>query len=359
VGHAEHEAVDAPPVHLVALELDGVDAQGKLTPITLTPAAPATDDAGPKVISTTTLRLRFDRFLLPGEATRQAFCLQSNAKAVPNAQSCTESVFVEPSYDPVWQRVTLKLRDGKLQAGVKYWLTLLVPSAKSPFGILAFDGAPLAAPVTLEFSVAAQDPPGSGPAPTPSGEELFCTASACVTACDAPEACATACPTGDAKCVSDCAKLCKSKCPVANSIPNSCGGCHGLAPDGTWGAAAGVDLSSAAMIASTAIGHAAHQTQTGEHASDPDEKPRRFGRAMPLLDPNNPGNSYLLYKMLISPQYAAMPAAPSQAEIDRLRASVVVGLPMPPSASYAVPLLGLENISAWITQGAPTPSTCP
>ena len=45
-------------------------------------------------------------------------------------------------------------------------------------------------------------------------------------------------------------------------------------------------------------------------------------------------------------------------EIDRLRASVVVGLPMPPSAIYSYPLTSLESLSAWIVNGARTP-VCP
>jgi hypothetical protein len=62
--------------------------------------------------------------------------------------------------------------------------------------------------------------------------------------------------------------------------------------------------------------------------------------------------------MLVSDQFASSEAAPDAAELERLHASVVVGMPMPPSAGYAVPLGALEALSQWIAAGAPT-GTCP
>ena len=121
----------------------------------------------------------------------------------------------------------------------------------------------------------------------------------------------------------------------------------------------GLDLSGANRIGPI-IGRVANQTQTGGNADEPDTKPRRFGRAMPQIEAGNAGNSYLLYKMLISPIYARSEAAVGIApgELDRLRASVVVGLPMPPYDLYAIPDASVDALSTWIATGAHTP-TCP
>ncbi|HRI72617.1 MAG TPA: hypothetical protein PK156_50620, partial [Polyangium sp.] len=126
------------------------------------------------------------------------------------------------------------------------------------------------------------------------------------------------------------------------------------------GSAMGLDLSGGNRLSSM-IGRVANQTQTGGNADEPDTKPRRFGRAMPQVEPNNPGNSYLLYKMLISSTYtgSAAGAGLADGEIDRLRTSVVVGLPMPPYDVYAIPEAGVDVLSSWISTGAATPASCP
>lgn len=293
------------------------------------------------------MRLRFDRFLLPEEAIRQSICLQSNADPVPTIQECSaQAVFLEPTYDPVRRTVTYRLKDtDTLVAGTKYWLTVFAPTATSAFGFRAFDGAALEANVELQFSTAMTNPPGGPVDPSLDdtqkrtvSEELFCTASACVTSCGMDDAC-------------------KSKCAVGRSLPAGCSGCHGSIEMG--GSAQGLDLSGPNRI-SAIIGRVAHQTQTGGNADEPETKPRRFGRAMPQIEPGNPGNSYLIYKMLAGPIYARSAAAADLApgELDRLRASVVVGLPMPPSDLYALPEASVDVLSTWIMTGAHTPA-CP
>lgn len=265
---------------------------------------------------------------------------------MPTLAACKLGVFLEPSYDPVWHRVTYRLpANAPLVSDTKYWLTVLAPTAGSTFGFRAFDGAPLEKSEAFQFDTAVMDPAGGpvDPALTDAqkkaaSEELFCAASACVAACGMDQACA-------------------DRCAVARSLPGACGGCH--SPLENNAAAMGLDLSGGNRIAAI-IGQVAHQTQTGEQASEPDLKPRRLGRAMPQVDPGNAGNSYLLYKMLITPTYASSDAATSLAsgEIERLRESVVVGLPMPPSALYSFPRTGLDALSAWIVNGAETP-VCP
>jgi hypothetical protein len=298
------------------------------------------------VQTTSSVRLRFDRFLLPEDVTRQSMCLQSSSDPVSMVQECTQGVFLEPTYDPVRRTVTYRLPAmAALVADTKYWLTVLAPTDASPFGFHAFDGAGLASGVVLQFTTAKTNPPG-GPvdpalddaAKATVSAELFCIASACVASCGMDDAC-------------------KGKCAVRKSLPVGCGSCHGAIENG--GSAMGLDLSQANRI-SAIIGRVAHQTQTGGNADQPDTKPRRFGRAMPQVEAGNAGNSYLLYKMLIGSVYTRSAAAADMApgEIDRLRASVVVGLPMPPYDLYAIPETAVDALSTWISTGAQTPS-CP
>lgn len=328
------------------MTLFGVDAGGNSTTITLTPTNP-TAGAMDLVQTTSSVRVRFDRFLLPEDAIRQSICLQSSSDPVPTLAQCTQGVFLEPAYDPVRRAVTYRLPATAmpLVADTKYWLTVLAPTAASPFGFRAFDGAALESNVVLQFTTAATNPPG-GPA-DPSlddaarravSEELFCAASTCVTSCGMDDAC-------------------KAKCSVSKSLPAGCAGCHGPIENG--GSAMGLDLSGPNRI-SAIIGRVANQTQTGGNADEPDTKPRRFGRAMPQIEPGNPGNSYLIYKMLAGSTYARSAAAAGLApgELDRLRASVVVGLPMPPYDLYALPEASVDVLSAWIATGAHTP-VCP
>lgn len=316
------------------------------TTVTLTPQNPAAS-ATDLVQTTSSVRLRFDRFLLPGEVIRQSVCLQALSDEVTTLDQCTQGVFLEPSYDPVRRTVTYRLPPmTALVADTKYWLTLLSPMGTSEFGFRAFDGAALEKNLVLQFSTTKTNPPG-GPidpvlddnAKRVTSEELFCSANACVTSCGMDQAC-------------------QSKCAVSKSLVAGCGGCHGPLENG--GSAMGLDLSAPNRIPAI-IGRVAVQTQTGGNADEPDIKSRRFGRAMPQIEPGDPGNSYLLYKMLIGPTYARSSAAAGIApgELDRLRASVAVGLPMPPYDLYAIPEAAVDSLSAWITTGAATPTTCP
>jgi hypothetical protein len=164
------------------------------------------------------------------------------------------------------------------------------------------------------------------------------------------------------------------KCPPTGcpqpvrSILQSCSytNCHASGSNGvsTIGPAAGLDLSTPELIRLTAIGRVAHQTQTGEHASLPDRNPARFGRAMPIIDPQNAGNSYLLYKVIAHTGFAGVITDADPAELVRLRNAVVVGMQMPPPQAAgglgqrdSTPVTDYDTLSAWISQGAKAP-TC-
>jgi hypothetical protein len=163
-------------------------------------------------------------------------------------------------------------------------------------------------------------------------------------------------------CEASCLRTCTANCPASVLTSFSAcafGGCHFNNVDSAGvvqaGAAMGLDLSTNVGVAMTAINRVALQTQQGEHADEPDRSPVRFGRAMPIIDPNNPGNSYLLYKLAVG-KSATGEAAVDPAEIDRLRATLVVGMPMPIPPGAGLRDVDLAAITAWIAQGAPTPA---
>lgn len=322
------------------------------TTLDSTPEDPAeiTSGGAALVVPSSSLRLRFDRFLLPSSITRQAVCLRADLGDVATYTECSGGVFLQPAYDPVRREVVLRQEPGsRLALDTVYKLTLFVPTIEggctsedpASCGIRAFDRAPLEEAYTFTFKTVATDP-GDVPDETPPPAD-FCgpdegvrfTLAGCAYArCHAPE----------------------------------------TKEDGL-GAAAGLDLSGLVAgdtypLSVTAINQVAHQTQMGERADDPEETPARFGRAMPIIDAydpgtsGSPGNSYMLYKLLTGPNVEDAPddVRPSDEEIARLRASVVVGLPMAPEAPLdsdparsAAKLLALSN---WIARGAPTPP-CP
>lgn len=335
VGEPSYQPIDAPAVHAekllatTALEADG------------TPADPEDITAGGGlVVPSSSLRLRFDRFLLPSSIIRQAMCLRPDLTDVASYTQCSGGVFLQPAYDPVRREVVLRQEPGsRLALDTVYKLTLFAadiegdctPDAPLSCGILAFDRAPLEEAYTFTFKTAATDP-GDVPDEAP--------------------------PPAD---------FCGPDGVVGSLVGCAYSPCHAPVKDGP-GAAAGLDFSGLLFgdtyaLDSTAINRVAHQTQVGERADDPEGTPARFGRAMPIIDAfdrgtsGNPGNSYILYKLLTGPSVDEAPSdiRPSDEEIARLRASVVVGLPMSPDGSALSPaqLLALSN---WIARGAPAPA---
>lgn len=362
------------------------------------------------MLSTSSITIRFNRFLLPGNSIRQAICLRADLTPVTKLEECGNSVFLAPTYDPIRREITFRQRadQPRLIAGTTYKLTVLAPVEVGPAqGIRAFDRAPLLAPRSFEFKTAANDPAGATLEELPSGD-LFCrTKKTCVAECAATTAsvkacevagacdscaaacmcdpadpsCTNNCPQGDAACDMACktCNTCQTTCrtPCADACPESVqtalrgcafGSCHAEVRDPSGalmlGAAMGLDLSTPAQITATAINKVAHLTQQGEHADEIDRSPLRFGRAIPIIDAKSPdepggapGNSFLLYKLAVGAS-AMGDAAPSAEEVARLRASVVAGMPMPPLQGSPLKEADLKALVTWIAQGAPTP-TCP
>jgi hypothetical protein len=82
---------------------------------------------------------------------------------------------------------------------------------------------------------------------------------------------------------------------------------------------------------------------------------------MYIVDPDAPGSSYMMYKLLTGTGPDGSPFQASPDEIQRLRNDVVVGMPMPPQRPFAqtFDMKGIQQISDWIAEGAPVPATCP
>lgn len=246
-----------------------------------------------------------------------------------------------PGYDPVTLMVTIS-NPGPglpwLTAGEQYHVVLNVPGFEggAPFGLKAIDGATLAAPVTLLFTPRpAANPPYSG-----------------VPAVD----------------------FCKEiSAPIFNGGP-SCTACHyapsdaGLPLDaGYTQPPQGLDLSSSQGILATAVGQVANESNTGPLAATASGEP--FGVDMPILASGQPGNSWLLYKVLLATPSAggAGDAGPSSSPVSANERAIlqnfILGAAMPyPVVSPVFPSLTeaqLETLSRWIAEGAPVPPTCP
>lgn len=296
--------------------------------------------------------LRFDRFLNPATVNRQAIRVFSGDPAT------SPGLIFNVVYDPVERVAEFRLASGyRFQPGALYRYELVVPRAADDYGIRAFDGAPIAegdAPLGASFIVDTSDveEPPDLPPPT-------------------------------------CSDIVKH---VFSSELGNCTGarCHrssgnvvdgkdvGAAPHELW-------LDSRANLLHTAVGRVARQTEVGDVSGGPPlERGERFGVRMALIDPKNPGGSYLMYKLLRNPQnyepcgatgggpfctpadasvsgHLWLPLAkhqslrPSAEELERLHEWFVRGQPMPldpDGRGLSLGLDGLRAVSDFIAAGA-------
>lgn len=336
------------------------------------------------------IAVRFDRLLLPHRIVRQSLCIRPSTDAVESIEQCADPVqpFAQVEYNPVLRTVFFRLDDVQLDADTRYRVSLFAtgPADEGEQGFFAFDGAPLGQKYIFDFQTA-PDASTAQPERLPTSE-AYCAAVNCFEAC----------AVNDSACRAACRPLCvEPSCfqngdlldgTLAPTLLTSCafGQCHAAgsptSPEPNPAIIAmGLDLFTREGIAATAINVTAHQTQTGESAYLGDQSPARFGRAMPIVAPFNPGNSYLMYKIIANPLNHRRTAAGALAdptsgnaepdfafEIDRLRDSVVVGLPMPatqnePASIYDLDMvepdpqgeLALERLlllNTWIAHGA-------
>lgn len=282
----------------------------------------------------TSISVKFDRYMLPPTASRQGVCLQAEIKEVNSLADCTSQITLSPTYDPVTRTATYFLAEPLVDLQT-YQLTVL--NRGDIFGFAAFDGVSLDKAYTFTFK--ANNVGGTLEAPPTDPGFCSCGLKGC-----APRR-------------------------LQDVVRDSCQGCHqdtlvdGLSKP--LAASMGMYLTegssgdvSTAGLRETVIGVTAHQTEQGGHAQVPADNPTRFGVAMPRVAAGDPGNSYLLYKLLATDGLITDPTlAPGEA--DRLRLGLVVGQSMPAGKFKADFTEGdAALISQWIAAGAQTPK-CP
>ena len=326
-------------------------ADGRLVYTSLAP------NGASEILSTSALKIRFDRLLHPGSATRQAICLQPVLHEVTTIADCAAGLFLEPAYDPVRREVVYRHPPGqRLTPGLVYQLTAYSSLSVAEAGFRSFEGTPLEGVSRHAFSVRQDGDPKPPRDDIPTADH-FCNSAdpQCFSRCKA--SCTDGCGSDDG-CLGPCLDACANDCP--RSIHDLLGGCAFSSCHGGPQPAAGLDMRSGSALTATAIGHAAHGTQTSGGAHVVEANPSRFGRAMPLVERGAPGNSYLVYKLLANPGTPLEVPFPT-AELQRVQSTLVVGAPMPPSQAVTARLRALEAewIAEWIFQGAPVVDACP
>jgi hypothetical protein len=272
------------------------------------------------------IELSFDRYLNPLTVTRQSFALRDAFNQAPVNQTV--------SYDPVRRVVTLSNPSpGKpwLIEGQPYKVIVPAPASPDDLALRSIDGAGLTANVVIGFFAAA----ARGKAPDPP------------------------------------MSFCRDVFPILRS----CRGCHGAPNEGEAVSAwAGLILETEGGIEATAKNRVSHATNTGARSVGAPPGVL-FGVDMPLIDPGNPGNSFLLYKLIRRPAgpneqrapatkctAATVPtwdvaSSPIDAELESL-STVIPGRAMPLSGE-ALSAQELDRLRLWIEQGAPIEACTP
>jgi hypothetical protein len=239
------------------------------------------------------IRLAFDRLLNPLTVNRQSFVVRDAAHNV------VASPIVQ--YDPVTRVVTLSDPNAMAPAGAgadggtdggsdagsvgswllpnqPYTLTLGIPAGNDDTGgIRAIDRATLSPAQNLVIGF--QTVPASGAA----------------AADPAMYFCVDVLPIFQQKCSLPVCHGTPSRVPANPSFPDAGGG-NGISAPG-----AGLILDSLQGIQYTAINRAAQGSNTGPRAGVGSSPGHLFGVDMPIIDPGDPANSWLLYKVLLAP----------------------------------------------------------
>lgn len=197
------------------------------------------------------IQIAFDRYLLPATVNRQSFVLLDSANTPLGAEKAPSVV-----YDPIARTVTLaRPSDNWLTEGLTYKLVLTLPEGDSDQGgVRAIDRATLRADQKREFAFRV------GPRGTATFEPpvTFCR---------------------------DVLPIFAAKC----NLP-TCHGSGGVS-------AASLVLDSSSGVGLTALNRIAQGANTTGRSTQPAPPGRLFGVDMPIIDPGNPGNSWLLYKV--------------------------------------------------------------
>jgi len=260
------------------------------------------------------ITLRFDRYLRASSAVRQSI-------SVYTGDPRNGIGLLRPEYDVI-ERVVVYRITQFLEPGTLYTVEVLSADGPSGFGFQAFDGAPLeAGAAPLKFNFFTQRNRDALPQlplePIPSCQRIL---------------------------------------DIFSNAGCTAGGCHGgNIPS------AGLLLDSPEAFVETALNQVARQTEIGAQVGVPLQDPVRFGLQMPIIDPGQPANSYLMYKLLrgefsywltpedrgsCSSRYSVALGPdcvpPPAAELTRLREGFVRGAAMPPPDATAPPPFGAD-----------------
>jgi hypothetical protein len=251
---------------------------------------------------TVSVSVQFDRFLMPTTAVRQAMCVQAATVGAEHqgTDQCVVTRF-EPQYDPVDRVATWVLR-GQLMPLTRYNVRLFTPrDPNDATGVRAFDGAPLAKETTFAFTTACAKT-SSPESPCTAVAQLdpprthgFCsTKTLCTppaTACDGPAPEAVTTTPHDLF-----ANTCTSgaSCHGEGSSRGISGAALRFDDDGNGGGLYGAVRR---LVADAIVPNGA---ATGPDPAGARNALATFGRNMPYIDATNPGNSYLLYKMILA-----------------------------------------------------------
>jgi hypothetical protein len=285
------------------------------------------------------------RLVRPTSVIRQSIRVTPGLVDPDAGESPAGNVFFEPRWDPYDRVVVFELPPAnRWIPQTLYSVTVLPADPASVAGLRALDGTAIEEPVSFGFTPgdSVSDPEHDVDDRWP--EVGFCTG--------AP-AYGIAAPRD----------VLRDSCATA--------GCHvplpGSAP------AMGLDLSTPDGIRATAVRVTARQTMHSPQVGPSAVNPSTFGDSMPRIDPGNPGNSYLMYKLLIHegnyprttqsddlarPWLGDLPAeagAPVD-EIERMRSTFVVGGPMP--VTGALMPEQMRGVMTWIAYGAEV-TDCP
>src|SRR5262249_10756386 len=104
----------------------------------------------------------------------------------------------------------------------------------------------------------------------------------------------------------------------------------------------------------------AHETELGDRSGGkPAESNPRFGVRMPLVDPKNPGNSYLLYKLFLDrDNFEPCPEGAGQSVcLEPADASISshTDLPLADGEQLIPPPEELVRLREWFVRGEPMP----
>jgi hypothetical protein len=244
------------------------------------------------------IRIQFSRFLAADTANRQSFCIQaftngpnSGTEHCLTAGSGPGDVTISVEYDPVDRVVVLKPQKA-LDPG-RYNIRVIPPkTADDANGLRAFDGVPLAKEYSFAMTVVT-----GGMAKEPKRKVDFCAAP--YSGCDAPKDACTA-PSKD------------TGFSTKEYIQQSCGteaNCHlaSTKPLKTEfvGATLLFDDADNGGVQTALKRIIQNQLVPPESAVDPDPgvarvtDPTTFARNMPYIDPHNPANSFMLYKVIM------------------------------------------------------------